>query len=146
MLQSLKRLFEAPEDDTAGEAGLHLACAVLLFEVAKADHQLDAKELARLEAVLRGLWQLPDKDLNDLLAVSERQADLNASLHQQVELINANFSQARKSDFLLGLWQVACADGAVHHHEEHLIRRVADLLYLPHQEFIRCKHIALEAQ
>ena len=37
------------------------------------------------------------------------------------------------------MWQVAYADGHLDHYEEHLIRRVADLLYVEHRDFIQAK-------
>jgi len=144
MLKALARLFEptavSPVDDAPR---LHLAAAVLLFEVAKSDHRVEPRELQRLEAVLREQWQLDARELAELMDVASRESDLSASLHQQVDTVNRNFSQAQKYDLLLGLWQVACSDGGIHHYEEHLVRRLADLLYIPHSDFIRAKHQAL---
>lgn len=145
MLKAIASLFEPPVgDQSADEQRLHVAAAILLFEVAKSDHQLEAAELQRLEQVLRDQWRLADDALAELIAVAGRESELTASLHEQVEVVNRGFSQAQKYDLLLGLWQVACSDGRVHHYEEHLVRRIADLLYLPHSEFIRAKHQALE--
>jgi uncharacterized tellurite resistance protein B-like protein len=39
------------------------------------------------------------------------------------------------------LWKVSCADGKIDAHEEHLVRKVADLLYVPHARFIQAKHV-----
>jgi uncharacterized tellurite resistance protein B-like protein len=143
MLKALARLFEAPAEDAPADEHHHLAAAILLFEVAKSDHQVDASELQRLEQVLRAQWQLDDQALAELVEVASREADLSASLHEQVDVINRGFSPSQKYDLLLGLWQVACSDGGIHHYEEHLVRRIADLLYIPHSEFIRAKHQAL---
>jgi len=144
MLKSLAALFDAPSEDRPGDQQrLHLAAAILLYEVAKSDHQLDEVELQRLESVLRAQWQLDDQALSELMAVAGREADLSASLHEQVDVINAGFGRQQKYDLLLGLWQVACSDGEIHHYEEHLVRRIADLLYVSHSEFIRAKHEAL---
>ena len=37
------------------------------------------------------------------------------------------------------MWAVAHADNEVHPHEEYVIRKVADLLYVSHSDFIRGK-------
>ena len=42
------------------------------------------------------------------------------------------------------MWQVVYADGVKDHYEEHLIRQVAELLYIPHADFIRARHKAEE--
>ncbi len=130
--------WEAPD-----ERELHLAAAVLLFEVAKADHQLDPVELQRLQQVLREHWGLDDEALSELLEVAGRASDDSVSLHRQLDLLNERLDPAEKFRLMTGLWRVACADGEIHHYEEHLLRRLADLLYVPHSEFIRAKHLAL---
>ena len=43
------------------------------------------------------------------------------------------------------MWEVAFSDNVINAYEEHLIRRVADLIYLPHVQFIEAKHIAKQA-
>ncbi len=37
------------------------------------------------------------------------------------------------------MWRVAYADGHLDKYEEHLIRQVAELTYVPHQDYIRAK-------
>jgi len=37
------------------------------------------------------------------------------------------------------MWRVAMADNALSRYEEHVIRKVADLLYVSHSDFIRSK-------
>jgi len=145
MLKAIRSLFDTAslEQEVDHEHRFHLAAAVLLWEVAKSDHQVEPAELRYLEQVLQEQWRLDDGALAELMEVASREADLAASLHEQVEVVNRGFSQQQKYDLLRGLWQVACSDGRIHHHEEHLVRRIADLLYIPHSEFIRAKHQAL---
>jgi uncharacterized tellurite resistance protein B-like protein len=40
------------------------------------------------------------------------------------------------------MWRVALADDALSRYEEHVIRKVADLLYLPHHDFMLAKQLA----
>lgn len=144
LLRSIGQLFEEPatEPVAADERGLHLAAAMLLLQVARADHKLEAAELDSLGQVLRADWDLDEQELAELLEVAGRESDANASLHAELDLLNARLSPARKYDLILGLWKVAAADGQIHHYEEHLVRRLAELLYVPHREFIRAKHEA----
>ena len=41
------------------------------------------------------------------------------------------------------MWRVAMADSALSRYEEHVIRKVADLLYVPHGDFITAKQSAM---
>ena len=43
------------------------------------------------------------------------------------------------------LWRVALMDGAIDAYEDQLIRRLADLLYVGHTEFILAKHRVIQA-
>lgn len=134
----------AADEDASDPRALHLAAAVLLFEVAKADHRLEQAERDRLRQVLRDYWGLDDAALAELVEVAEQESDTNASLYRQLDLLNEQLSAEQKFQLMKGLWLVACADGQIHHYEEHLVRRLADLLYVPHSEFIRAKHLALD--
>ena len=51
-------------------------------------------------------------------------------------------SQQAKVRVIELMWPVAYADGEKHHYEEHLLRQVADLLYIEHEDFIRARHQA----
>lgn len=145
MIDRLKRFFAATDDTvTDDQATLHLAAAVLMVEVAKADHSFEEGELERLKTVLASHWGLGEKDLDDLVQVAHDTAEVDVSLHRQIDLINGHFTPGQKLDLVRGLWEVACADGEIHHHEEALIRRLADLIYVSHTDFIRSKHRALE--
>jgi uncharacterized tellurite resistance protein B-like protein len=145
LLERLGRLLgaEDPKEGPPDERALHLASAILLFEVAKADHQLDRTEVERLQQVLRDYWDLEQGSLDELLEVAERESDNAASLHRQLDLLNDSLSPQRKFQLMYGLWRIACADGQIDPYEEHLVRRLADLLYVPHREFIRAKLEAL---
>lgn len=148
MLDRIRAFFaNAEESDGADdEAALHLAAAVLLVEVARSDQTFGDVELERLGDILRREWQLGDDDLAELLEVATDTAEASASLHEQVALINANFSKEQKLRLLRGLWEVAYLDDELHHHEELLIRRLTDLMHVSHSDFIREKHRVLEAR
>lgn len=145
MLDVFNRIFgkaetEAPVD----EAALHLAAAMLLIEVAKIDHSLDDAELERLSRTLREQWGIGDDDLAALLDVAHRQSDESVSLHQHIDRINGHYTLQQKQQLMLGLWHVAAADDEIHPQEEALLRRLADLMYLSHSDFIKAKHVALD--
>ena len=51
-------------------------------------------------------------------------------------------SVEQKRSLLGMMWRVAMADDALSRYEEHVIRKVADLLYLPHSDFMLAKREA----
>ena len=147
MLDSIRKLFSGDTAQTGdNEAALHLAAAVLLIEVAKSDRAIDDDEILRLRETLKHDWQLNEADLNGLMDVAQDAADANESLTQHIDLLNRNFSAARKFDLFRSLWQAACADGDIHQREEVFIQRLADLLEVSQAELIRARQWALDSE
>lgn len=147
MLQRLKALFESvtEEEPVDREAQLHLAAAVLLIQIARADQEMATAEVDRIRTVLQRSWSVSDADLEDLMQAAVESAEHRASLHEEIDLINQAFTPAQKLALMRGLWDVACTDGVIHHHEELLVRRLSELMYVSHTDFIRTKHQAMEA-
>ncbi len=147
MLEKIRALFAGNAAEASdNEAALHLAAAVLLVEVAGSDHNIDETEILRLRSTLRRDWQLNEADLDGLVAVARDASGASDSLQEHIDVINRNFSPARKLGLVRSLWQAACADGQIHRDEEQLIRRLADLLHVSSEEFIRSKHWARDPQ
>jgi uncharacterized tellurite resistance protein B-like protein len=66
-------------------------------------------------------------------------------LFRFTKLLNDKLSVDEKMDLIVDLWRTALADGVIDKHEDHMIRRISDLLYLHHSHFIKAKHLAQEA-
>lgn len=133
-------------DGTAAENGenFKLAVAALMVEVLRAD--LHADELERrqvLESIGRQLG-LDESEGRELLELAERRVDASHDLYQFTSQVNRACSEAEKLRLVEQLWRVASADSVIHKYEEHLIRRIADLLHVPHRAFIVAKLRATE--
>ncbi len=121
------------------EPAIRLAAAVLLVEMARADAEHSGPEREALRQEMEQRFGLNEQEAQALLETAERSADQTVSLHSYIDDINSGFDYPQKQSVLKMLWQVAYADGRLHHHEEHLMRRFADLLHLSHDDFIRLK-------
>jgi uncharacterized tellurite resistance protein B-like protein len=145
MLSSICNFFDSflkpsPQDSTATRVHkVQLACAALLLELSTADQNLDEKEQKILLDILRSTFGLQDQELRQLRALAEQETRTATSLYQFTTLINESYGYEQKVQLLQQLWQVAYADGNVDRYEEHLIRKITDLLYLTHGDFIRAK-------
>ena len=121
---------------------LRVATAILLVEVVRADFLLQQSELLRLRTILQQQFALTEEELDALLEQAEQGADTLVSLQHITRLLNQNFDHAMKLRVVEMMWELVYADGEKNHYEEHLIRQVADLLYISHSEFIRARHRA----
>ena len=89
--------------------------------------------------LVSALLGLGPEETQALVEEAERHIDKSHDLYQFTSQINRTFSEAEKVGLLEALWRVADADLTVHKYEEHLIRRVADLLHVRHSDFIAAK-------
>ncbi len=96
--------------------------------------------MTALEQALRKTFTLSRDELRQLVKLARHEAAESVSLHQFTTLINQSFSPEEKIRVVEMLWQVAFADGRLDRYEEALVRKVADLIYVPHRDFIRAKH------
>lgn len=138
MFQKLMRLFEEPRRQLS-ESDLRLASVVLLVEVAMADHSFSSDEEGRLLQILQKQFDLSAIKARDLLDEARQSASTDVSLHRHIDIINEQYGAQEKVELMRMLWDVAFSDGELHHYEEHIIRRLGDLIYVPHREFIRTK-------
>ena len=143
MLRALKDLLESVSAP-ATPAGrtyhdLHLATAVLLVEVMRADPQLGASERQAVLDALRRKFPLAEDELARLVELAEERSRGSNDFFQFTNVINERFSHEQKVRMVEYMWQVAFADGHLDAHENHLISKVAGLLHVTHGEYIAAK-------
>jgi uncharacterized tellurite resistance protein B-like protein len=149
MLRALKDLFDSvatgPQADPAArEHQLHLAAAVLLVEVMRADPAIAPAERQAVVAALRGKFGLAEDELARLVELAEATARSANDFFAFTSTINDRFSHPDKVHMVELMWEVAFADGHLDAHENHLISKVAGLLHVTHGEYIAAKLHAKE--
>jgi uncharacterized tellurite resistance protein B-like protein len=140
MIDRIKSFFAKnvlePEETVSSE---QIAVAALLIEVMVIDGNLDAQELESISQTLCNILELEAKMVEELLRLSREEVAEATSVYQFTREINEHFELDKKMNLLTAMWRVAYADGYLDKHEEGIIRRVADLLHIRHNEYIRCK-------
>ena len=141
----IEMLFGSVEVETTEvdrEHLLQIATATLLLEVINADFEVQQSEMDKLQDLLVSQFQLGSEELDQLLAEAKLEADHMVSLQHITRQLNEQFSEQEKTRVIEMMWEIVFADGNLDHYEEHLIRQVAELLYLPHSAFIKARHKA----
>jgi uncharacterized tellurite resistance protein B-like protein len=135
MLRTFNELLArlAPQANAAAddEHALQLATAVLLVEVSRADTDFGDAEREAIRQCLVDKFELAPDERDRLLELATRESIAAHDLYQFTAVVNARFDDAHKLRMVRALWRVAFADGRLSAHEEHLMRRVADLLHVP---------------
>ncbi|MEJ2655131.1 MAG: TerB family tellurite resistance protein [Acidihalobacter sp.] len=143
MLGSIKdflkeRLVHESRPAERGQA-LRVATAAILLEVSRADFETDESELEVIAAALREAFDLGEEAVREIIAEAREQDDEKLSLYPFLRIVNDACAPDEKYRIVCDLWRVAYADGRLDKYEEYQIRRIADLMYVPHAEFIRAK-------
>jgi uncharacterized tellurite resistance protein B-like protein len=140
MLKSVLALFQhTPDDEASNQHTIEVATAALLCEIMRADRVISDDELATLKGILNQQFSLSTEELTLLVEQGQEKADNAVDLVQFTHVINKKCSVAQKDEMIRSLWRIAYADRRLDPIEEHMIRRIADLLYIPHRQFIRSK-------
>ncbi|MFT4993535.1 MAG: putative tellurite resistance protein B-like protein [Paraglaciecola sp.] len=141
MLSKLHDWFDKhlTQSDVPTEHTVELATAALLYEVMRADHQFDVQEQAVYRQQLERHFSLEMAELNVLCELTSKHVDEAVDFHQFTRLINDHCDPQQKRRIMDSLWLVAFADHDLSADEEYTIRKIADLLYIPHSQFIKSK-------
>ena len=122
---------------------LHLATAALLIELTRVDHQRDDAEMAAICRSLKRVFSLSDDTLQQLLELAESEASDMTSYYEFSSLIKNGFDYDERVKVVEMLWEVAHADGRIDTYEEHMIRKIAGLLYVKREHIVSSKRSAL---
>jgi len=145
MISSIKKFFEeklqldASISATDKGTRLPLATAAFMFEVLKSDTTIDRRELDALLKVLQVKFTLEAESVTQIMALAEEASHHATSLYEFTSLINASYGYEERVQLVEHLWQIAFADKHVDRYEDHIIRRIADLIHVRHSDFIRTK-------
>ncbi len=144
MLDQLKKLFAAPESENQEPDNHQLAVAAtaLMVQLSRADHNEDERELQTIVDCAVKAHQVTRDEAEAILQDALDHADDATSMYEFTGQINEHLDQNAKQSLLESIWRVAFADGRIDKYEEHLIRRMADLLHLNHREYMQARHRA----
>jgi uncharacterized tellurite resistance protein B-like protein len=151
MLKALKSLFDEQQATTAGSIPEHerrhlqLAVASLLHEATRVDLGETPEEYAAAERTLADLFGLTPKECAVLLVDGREKAKSLTSYFAQVSAIKRAFPLPQRVRFIEHLWRVAYADGRLDRYEDHFVRKIAHLLYVPNTESMLARSRARSA-
>ncbi len=145
MLRTIQRFFESRIDPghrdirQSDSHRLQVATGALLIEMMRTDVESSEGERAVVVEALRSKFDLTPEETDELVELAETEADEAIDHYQFTSLIKAGFSQEQKQKVVEYLWAVAFADDDLDKHEEHLVRKIANLIGVSHKEFIEAK-------
>ena len=127
------------EDSADTEHQVRLATAALLVEMMNQDSKVLESERRLVKEILSQQFDLTPEESAEMYSLAEEEVDNSTGNYPFTKLIAEHFSQAKKIQVIEALWQVAYIDQHLDAYEESMVRRIADLIYVSHSDFIRTK-------
>ncbi len=141
-----KKIFqtEKSENPTLDDNTSTKACIALLLETSMADEILDESELVTLKNTLQKDFLIEENEMDELINLAKENVEDSNSLYEFTRDINDNFDATERVKLIESMWKIAYADGNIDKYEEHIIRKVSNLIYVAHSDFIKAKLSAKE--
>jgi uncharacterized tellurite resistance protein B-like protein len=118
---------------------LRLAIGALLLEMTHMDGEVWPEQRAAVEKEVLEHFELAEGEAEDLLELAEEERNESTDYFQFTSLINGHYTPEQKVRLVELLWRIAYANEDLHMYEEHMVRKIADLLHVPHSAYIAAK-------
>ena len=147
MLKGLKRILAVPQAEPAPLPGherrqLHLAVAVLLHEARRADYAEGGAESNAAQAALADLFGLEPQECQALMEEGRARAGQLTSFYAPVSVVKREFSLDERIRLIEHLWRITFAEGGLDPYEDHYVRKIAHLLYVPNTQTMLARNRA----
>ncbi|MDZ7734821.1 MAG: TerB family tellurite resistance protein [Gammaproteobacteria bacterium] len=150
MLASLRNFLAEQfslETDSGADTEHHelgLATAALAMDIARADETMDDAERRHIAEAVADYFSLAGPETEKIMQLADTRLEESVSLYDFTRQLNDGLDRQERVEIVRLLWDVAWADNEIHKYEEHFIRKIADLLYVSHSDYIRAKLAAEE--
>jgi uncharacterized tellurite resistance protein B-like protein len=138
-ITSNKKINIKPSSIESFEDEMILSICVLLIEVSKSDDDYDDSEKTKIIDLLEKQFSLNHDQINMLMKMADKKNNEIVSLHELTANINKEYTYSEKKNVIKMLWDIAYSDGRIDKYEDYTIRKISDLLYIKHSDFIKAK-------
>ena len=149
----IKRIFEqvaivisakpaTEESNPEREQAIRLATAVLMLDVARADHVFEETEFDEVLKLAESHFGLTPEESAELVNEADDKAEKLTSLHEFTQLLHNNLEENEKAGIVEMLWKIAFADGRLDKYEDSLVLKISDLLHVSRGRVMKLKHDA----
>ncbi len=90
--------------------------------------------------MLKNKFEIPNNELEDIFDLYNAKHDAMTSLYECTEIINKECSYDQKLKIIDYMWDIAFTDSKIDKYEDYTIRKVSELIYVKHKDFISLKN------
>ena len=144
MFEKLKKIFETNNSEINSVDDTLISYLVSLFvEVSRVDYKIDEKEINFIIEILAKEFNFNLDLIKEKLNIV-RTSERLIGYHPITKYFNENFDINFKKKVVLGLWKIAFINNDLDKYEDHLVRKVSDLLYINHADNMLLRNKAKE--
>ena len=145
MINFIKSIFKKTSEEVKineDHDEVMIAAVSLMIEVSLADNVMDLTEINQLKKVLLDKFKITELKIDELIESASKNQESSTSLYEFTRKINDDYDFSDKEKLITSMWEIAYADGNIDKYEEYVIRKVSDLIYISHEDFIKSKQRA----
>jgi uncharacterized tellurite resistance protein B-like protein len=144
MFEKLKKIFETNNSEINSVDDTLISYLVSLFlEVSRVDYKIDEKEINFIIEILAKEFNFNLDLIKEKLNIV-RTSERLIGYHPITKYLNENCDNNFKKKVVLGLWKIAFINNDLDKYEDHLVRKVSDLLYINHADNMLLRNKAKE--
>ena len=129
-------------DSRDRDDAIRMATAVLMIDVARADHVFDESEFDEVLTLAESHFGLTPEDAAELVNRAGEKADDLVSAYDFTRILHEHLDHDEKARIVELLWRIAYADGRLDKYEDSLVLKISDLLHVSRGLVMRLKHDA----
>ena len=112
----------------------------MLISIAKADEIVDKNELESIADILIDFFQLSSKsEVVPIIEKADDKLEKSTDIFEFGRILNQYWVYQDKVDFICCAFEVGYSDGDLHYFEEHMIKKVATILNVNHQDLVKSR-------
>ena len=145
MVSFIKQFFtkyieSSPEaEETVHDHSLQVATAALLTEMMRADGTASSEEINKISQAVKTRFGISEEESSAILKLADHEISKSTDFYEFTSLLNKELEYEKKVHIIEQLWEVAFADARLNKYEEHMVRKISDLLHVTHKDFINAK-------
>ena len=115
------------------------SATILLLSVANADYNIEKEEIKLIKEIIQDFFSIDTKETYKIVEQAIIDFKKSTSLFEYAQILNEHFTYQDKVDFIFCIFELAYVDKELHFMEQHLIKKIADILNVERQDLIKTK-------
>tara|TARA_B100001750_G_C15081495_1_gene386107 strand:- start:5 stop:406 length:402 start_codon:yes stop_codon:yes gene_type:complete len=115
------------------------SATILLLSVANADYNIEKEEIKLIKEIIQDFFSIDTKEAYKIVEQAIVDFKKSTSFFEYAQILNEHFTYQDKIDFIFCIFELAYVDKELHFMEQHLIKKISDILTVEHKDLIKTK-------